>query len=198
MNLHTCTEPLPLFSLWLEEATAHPEIKEPTAMSLATVGQGGVPSVRIVLLKDYDAEGFVFYTNLESRKSMEIRATESAALCFYWMPQDRQVRVVGRVEAIDSATADAYFATRERNRQIGAWASAQSRPMADRSDLDQRIEEVTRRFEGQDVPRPPHWSGWRVVPHEIELWEQRDFRWHERCVFTRKGDGAWVKTWLYP
>jgi pyridoxamine 5'-phosphate oxidase len=196
-TLHSCTEPYGLFSLWLEEAKAHPQIAEPTAMSLATVADN-VPSVRIVLLKDVSEQGFVFYTNLESRKSNEIHATHSAALCFYWMPLDKQVRVVGRAEAMEDALADAYFAGRPRERQIGAWASAQSRPMASREDLDANIALITARFEGQPIPRPPHWSGWRVIPHEIELWEQRPHRWHERCVFTRDPQGGWVKTWLYP
>jgi pyridoxamine 5'-phosphate oxidase len=196
-TLHTCTEPFGLFMRWLEEAKAHPHIAEPTAMSLATVA-GNVPSVRIVLLKDYSEKGFIFYTNLESRKSEEIRATHHAALCFYWMPLDKQVRVVGRVEAVEGAVADAYFASRPRERQIGAWASAQSRPMHSREDLDANIALITARFEGETIPRPPHWSGWRVVPHEIELWEQRPHRWHERCVFARDAKGGWVKTWLYP
>jgi pyridoxamine 5'-phosphate oxidase len=196
-TLHDCTEPHALFSRWLAEATVHPHINEPTAMSLATVANN-VPSVRIVLLKEHDARGFVFYTNLESRKSGEIKITHNAALCFYWMPLDRQVRVVGTVEAVEDTAADAYFKSRARERQIGAWASAQSRPMEERRDLEARIAHITERFEGTEIPRPPHWSGWRVVPHEIELWEQKPHRWHERCVFTRGSHGEWVKTWLYP
>ena len=197
VTLQDCTNPYDLFSLWLEEAKTHPHIPEPTAMALATVA-GDTPSVRIVLLKGYDEKGFVFYTNLESRKSKEIKHTRTASLCFYWMPLDRQVRVVGRVEAVVDAMADAYFASRPRERQIGAWASAQSTPMAARADLEERISLMSERFAGQEVPRPPYWSGWRIVPNEIELWEQRPHRWHERCVFTPLEQGQWDKTWLYP
>ncbi len=197
VSLRDCTDPYDLFSVWFEEAKAHPQINEPTAMSLATVANDA-PSVRIVLLKAYDERGFVFYTNLESRKSREIKHSRTAALCFYWMPLDRQVRVVGTVQAVDDGMADAYFASRPRERQIGAWASAQSSPMTSYDDLEERIALMTERFRGQEILRPPHWSGWRIVPMEMELWQQHPHRWHERCVFMPRAEGGWNKTWLYP
>lgn len=189
--------PIHQFEQWLGEAKAHPEINEPTAMTLATVGAEGNPSARIVLLKEVDARGFVFYTNLESRKSREIHAQPHAALCFYWMPLDKQVRVEGQIHAVSAAESDAYFATRVREKQIGAWASKQSETMESRDALQQRIAEITARFAGQNIPRPPHWGGWRLVPERIEFWQQRDFRLHVRDVYVRTGE-QWQHTLLYP
>src|SRR5262249_50398351 len=150
---------------------------------------GGKPSARIVLLKAFDERGFVFYTNLESRKSREIKANPFAALCFYWMPLDLQVRIEGKIEQVSDAEADAYFATRPRESQIGAWSSLQSRPLDSRDSLVKAVAENTKRFEGKPVPCPPHWSGWRVVPEKIEFWQQGTARLHEREVFMRDGDG---------
>lgn len=192
--MHT---PLAKFSAWLADAAAHPLITEPTAMTLATATPAGVPSARIVLLKAHGPEGLTFYTNFTSRKSVEIKANPHVALVFYWMPLDRQVRIEGTVSEVSAAEADAYFASRPRARQIGAWASAQSQPMAMRSDLETRNAEIEQRFEGADVPRPPHWSGWRVRPKSFEFWIQNAARLHEREIYTADGSG-WQYTLLYP
>lgn len=191
------TEPFALFRQWLEEAAGRSDIAEPTAMSLATCGADSCPSVRIVLLKAHDARGFVFYTNLESRKSRELKENPNAGLCFYWMPLERQVRITGKVEPVGAEEADAYFASRVREKQLGAWASRQSSELPERKLLQTRIEEVRKEFGDGPIPRPPFWSGWRVVPAEVEFWQQGDYRLHERLVFTRKTDG-WEKTFLYP
>lgn len=188
------SDPHQLFDQWFKEACARDDIKEPTAMCLATMGE--MPSARMVLLKEYDARGFVFYTNLESRKSEEIIAQQSAALCFYWAALDKQIRIVGTVEAVSDAEANAYFASRSRGKQIGAWASEQSRPM-EGGGLAARVREFEVRFDGQDVPRPPHWSGWRIVPQEMEFWHQQEFRLHERVRFVRQA-GVWDGAVLYP
>src|SRR5688500_2424152 len=163
--------PIEKFSQWLEEARKHKTINEPTAMSLATANAQGQPSVRIVLLKSFDERGFVFYTNLESRKSDDIRSNPKAAINFYWMPLEKQVRAEGRIEPVSDAEADAYFATRPRERQIGAWSSKQSRPLGNRNMLVQAIKENTKKVEGGPVPRPPFWSGWRLVPDTVEFWQ---------------------------
>jgi len=189
--------PLAQFQLWFDEAKAHPAITEPTAMTLATVSADGKPSARIVLLKEVDARGFAFFTNLESRKSREITASPHAALCFYWMPLNKQVRVEGRITPVTDAESDAYFASRERARQIGAWASRQSEAMETRDTLETRIAEFTTKFEGQPIPRPPYWGGWRLLPDSIEFWQQRDFRLHVRDSYTREGQ-HWQHTLLYP
>ena len=190
--------PITTFSEWLGEATAHPDIKEPTAMTLATVAADGRPSARIVLLKEHDADGFVFFTNYESRKSHELEGG-NAALCFYWMPLDKQVRVEGTVEKISAEESDAYFATRGREKQIGAWASVQSEAMGTRDALEVRITEFTQKFaEQKTIPRPPHWGGWRVVPDTVELWQQRDYRLHERNIYTKAPDGSWHHRLLFP
>lgn len=190
-------EPIKRFSEWLALAKSTPAITEPTAMTLATTTPAGRPSARVVLLKAHDERGFVFYTNLESRKSEEIKSNPYVALCFYWMALDKQIRIEGKIEPVSAAEADAYFASRYRESRIGAWSSQQSRPLASREELLQAIEENTKKFAGGDVPRPPFWSGWRVVPDVIEFWQQIDFRLHDRNVFTRSGD-TWTTQKLYP
>jgi len=193
------TEPIARFRALLDQAIAVPRdrLPEPTAFALATVDATGQPSVRIVLLKHADERGFVFYTNYESRKGRELLATHKAAMCFHWQPLEVQVRVEGAVETVSDAEADAYFASRARGSQIGAWASIQSRPMANQSDLDARVAEMETRYAGADVPRPPHWSGFRIVPRRIEFWRSMPSRLHVRHVYTRDGDG-WSVTQLYP
>ena len=172
-------------------------LPEPTAMTLATVGSDGQPSARLVLLKAVDDGGFVFYTNLRSRKGRDLTANPRAALTFHWQPLEVQVRIEGIAEQVDDGDADAYFATRARSSQIGAWASDQSEPIAREGDLDARVAEAERRFAGRDVPRPPHWSGYRVIPQRIEFWRNRPSRLHERRLFERDGDG-WRERVLYP
>jgi pyridoxamine 5'-phosphate oxidase len=171
-------------------------LPEPTACALATVGADGQPAVRIVLLKDVDARGFVFYTNYESRKGQELLAHPQAAMCFHWQPLERQVRIEGKVRPVTPEEADAYVATRARGSQLGAWASLQSRPM-ERGDLEARMADVEARFADRPVPRPPHWSGFRLVPSRIEFWHNMPSRLHERTVYLREADGWRVET-LYP
>ena len=179
------------------QAVDRSRLPDPTAMALATVSADGVPSVRMVLLKSADERGFVFFTNLESRKGRELAATPRAALCFYWAALDTQIRVEGTVEPVSDAEADAYFATRARESQIGAWASLQSQTLASTDELRARIAEFEARFANQPVPRPPHWTGRRIVPSSIEFWNAGDFRLHERRHFERDGDG-WTLRRLFP
>lgn len=170
---------------------------EPNAMSLATIDGNGQPSVRIVLLKGIDERGFVFYTNYEGRKGRELLTHPKAALCFYWAPLDTQIRIEGSVTEVADSEADAYFATRERRSQIGAWASRQSRPIEFPTALEERVAQYEKKFAGGDVPRPEFWSGFRVVPDRIEFWKGKPNRLHERHLYTRNGDGWRIET-LYP
>lgn len=196
MHIKYDTDPLALFQAWLTEAE-RTEPNDPNAMSLATVGEDGAPSVRMVLLKGVDAHGFSFYTNLGSRKARELDARPNAALCLHWKSLRRQVRIEGPVERVTDAEADAYFATRARVSQLGAWASKQSQVLAGRFELEARVARYTARFALGPVPRPPHWSGYRVLPQRIEFWEDRPFRLHMRALFTRSGEG-WITAELYP
>ncbi len=172
-------------------------IPEPNAMSLGTIEKGGQPSVRIVLLKAFDERGFVFYTNFEGRKGRELLAHPKAGLCFYWPPLDIQVRIEGTVTKVADEEADAYFATRERRSQIGAWASRQSQPLESPTALDERVAKYEKEFKGRDVPRPEFWSGFRVAPDRIEFWKGKPNRLHERHLYTRDGDRWRIET-LYP
>ncbi len=190
-------DPIAKFIAWLDEAGQDATITEPSAMTVATCDHKGNPSARIILLRGVDNRGFAFYTNMESRKSRDIKNNPKAALCFYWMPLNRQVRVEGHIEPVSDAEADAYFISRPREHQISAWASKQSQPMENPKMLEKSFEEQTARFAGQDVPRPPYWSGWRVIPDTIEFWQQGDFRLHDRERFTRDGKG-WTVERLFP
>jgi pyridoxamine 5'-phosphate oxidase len=192
----TTDDPIALFSDLFAQAKQR-GLEEPEAMVLSTVDENGRPSSRYVLLKEVDPRGFVFYTNLESRKARNLAVNPYAALCFYWPPLDKQVRVEGNVERVSDADADAYFATRPRESQIGAWASKQSATLASRETLDRDVEAARARFEGRPVPRPPFWSGFLVVPTTIEFWTRHAARLHDRARFTR-ANGRWVRTLLYP
>jgi pyridoxamine 5'-phosphate oxidase len=191
-------DPFPLFAAWLEQA-GKSEPADPTAMAVATVDADGMPNVRMVLLKGFDHQGFVFYTNLDSQKGRELAAHPKAALNFHWKSLNRQVRVRGPVERVTEAEADAYFATRPKLSQIGAWASKQSSPLESRLALEKAIALYTAKHAIGSVPRPPYWSGFRVVPMLIEFWHDRPFRLHDRVTFQREKLGApWKKTRLYP
>jgi pyridoxamine 5'-phosphate oxidase len=192
-------DPIQRFIALLDRARGTPQIVEPTAMTLATVGADGRPSVRVVLLKGIDEDGLVFYTNLESRKGKEALAQPDVALVFWWPPLESQIRFEGRAERVSDEDADAYFATRPRGSQLGAWASAQSEPIASRAELEAKLADVTEKFEGMPVPRPPHWSGLRVRPVAIEFWKNRPNRLHERELYTREKQGApWYVQLLNP
>jgi pyridoxamine 5'-phosphate oxidase len=173
-------------------------IPEPNAMALATSTPDGRPSVRMVLLKGFDEAGFVFYTNLESRKARDLRANPHAALCFHWKAIGKQIRIEGRTEQVSDLEADEYFATRARGSQLGAWSSMQSSPLESRDELLQRVQETEARFAGTDIVRPPFWSGFRVIPDRIEFWTNGEFRLHDRLVFERELEGAWRVVRLYP
>jgi len=189
-------DPFSLFADWFADAKRK-EPNDPNAMALATADETGLPDVRMVLLKDFDADGFVFYTNLESAKGLQIGANPQAALCFHWKSLRRQVRLRGAVEPVTPDEADAYFASRARDSRIGAWASKQSRPLESRFALEKAVAREAARFGLGTVPRPPHWSGFRLKPQHFEFWRDRPFRLHDRLVFDRR-DAGWTSSRLYP
>lgn len=191
-------EPYALFDAWLADAGGS-EPNDPNAVALATVDEDGLPNVRMVLLKGFDERGFVFYTNFESRKGTEILAARKAAMCFHWKSLRRQVRIRGEVEIVGDAEADEYYASRPRGSRIGAWASKQSRPLESRFALEKAVAEYTARYAVGTIPRPPHWSGFRIRPVSIEFWHDRPFRLHDRIEFRRTADGrGWEKVRMYP
>jgi pyridoxamine 5'-phosphate oxidase len=190
------TDPFQLFDEWFAEAR-EAESNDPEAMALATANSAGNPSVRMVLMKGHGRDGFVFYTNEQSDKGRQLEENPSAALLFHWKTLRRQVRIAGQVARVADEEADAYFATRSRDSQLGAWGSAQSLPLENCAVFEARYEEMKRRFEGQQVPRPPHWGGYRVAPQRIEFWSDRPHRLHERRLFTL-ADGRWTEGLLYP
>lgn len=190
-------DPFALFDEWFAKAQAS-EPNDPNAMALATADSVGNPSVRMVLLKGHGADGFDFYTNEESKKGQDLNGNSSAAILFHWKTLRRQVRIEGEVKRVPDEDADAYFATRSRDSQLGAWASDQSRPLESREVFKARYEEMKARFENQSVPRPPHWGGFRLVPLIFEFWQDRPHRLHERRVFVGQNDGSWSEGLLYP
>ena len=191
------TDPFARFQDWMTEAWRH-EPDDANAMTLATATPDGTPSARIVLLKGADARGFVFYTNLESRKGGELAANSRAALLFHWKPLGRQIRIEGRVEHVTDAEADAYYATRARISRLGAWASDQSRVLPDRAELERRLASYEAKYPGEDIPRPPNWSGFRIVPARFEFWQNMPFRLHDRTVYTKAANGGWTLGKLFP
>jgi pyridoxamine 5'-phosphate oxidase len=196
-TLPTETNPLAWFDRWMAEAVAS-EPSDPNAMTVVTVGSGGKPSARTILLKGVDQRGFVFFTNTHSRKGDELGASALISLLFYWKSLARQIRVEGRVEPVTAAEADAYFATRARISRLGAWASEQSRPLSERAELERRLKHFDEKYPGEDIPRPPHWSGYRVLPDRFEFWQDMPFRLHDRTVFERSTDGGWSRGKLFP
>jgi pyridoxamine 5'-phosphate oxidase len=190
-------DPFAKFDDWIAEAWTH-DPEDANAMTLATTTPDGLPSARIVLLKGADARGFVFYTNKQSRKAGELAANTRAALLFHWKPLGRQVRIEGRVADVTDAEADAYYATRARISRLGAWASDQSRVLPDRAVLERRLAEYEAKYPGEDIPRPPYWSGYRVIPERFEFWQNMPFRLHDRTVYTRTASGDWAVGKLFP
>ena len=191
-------EPFTLFGTWLKDAEAS-EINDPNAVALATVDENGLPNVRMVLLKEFDTRGFVFYTNFESQKGREILGQKKAAMCFHWKSLRRQVRLRGEVEVVSDEEADIYYRSRPLGSRIGAWASKQSRPLESRFALEKAVAEYTARYAFGDVPRPTHWSGFRIRPTSIEFWHDRKFRLHDRIEFRRETvDSPWTKVRMYP
>lgn len=196
MHAEQTTDPMALFQEWFALARAK-EINDSDAVALATADGDGQPNARMVLLKGADERGFVFYTNSESQKGTELAANPRAALCFHWKSLRRQVRVQGAVAPIGEAESDAYFASRPRDSQVGAWASQQSRPLESRFALEKAVARYAAKFAVGEIPRPPYWMGFRLEPQRIEFWQDRPFRLHDRHVFTRAGSG-WHQQWLYP
>jgi pyridoxamine 5'-phosphate oxidase len=192
----TSDDPIALFNSWFAEAR-EAETNDPNAMALATATRDGKPSVRMVLLKAHGPDGFTFYTHVGSRKGQEISSNPNVALLFHWKSLGRQIRIEGAIERVSPAEADAYFATRGRDSQLGAWASDQSQPLPDRATFEARFKEAEQKFEGTEVPRPSGWLGFRVVPERIEFWTAREHRLHERRLFTRTA-GGWAEGLLYP
>ena len=196
-DLDTDADPLALFATWLSDAETS-EIDDPNAMALATVDAGGLPNVRMVLLKDFDASGFVFYGSRQSQKGVELAAIPRAALCFHWKSIGRQVRIRGEVTEVSPEEADAYFKTRPKGSRIGAWASQQSRPLKSRFALEKAVTKFTAKYGLGHVPRPNHWTGYRLAPSAIEFWSRQTFRLHDRIAFERQPDGSWAGMRLYP
>ena len=196
-SVQLVTDPFARFQEWMEEAWAH-EPEDANAMTLATATPDGTPAARIVLLKGTDQRGFVFYTNKESRKGEELAANARAAVLFHWKPLGRQVRIEGYVEHVADAEADAYYATRPRISRLGAWASDQSRALPDRAEFERRLAANEARYPSDDIPRPPHWSGYRIIPQRFEFWQNMPFRLHDRTVYTKAPDGGWTIGKLYP
>ncbi|VWX60091.1 pyridoxamine 5'-phosphate oxidase [Sphingorhabdus sp. 109] len=190
------TDPFSLFESWYAEARTT-ELNDSNAMTIATTDASGQPSARMVLLKGHGPDGFVFYTNQQSRKAGDIAENPKGAILFHWKSLRRQIRIEGHIATVADSLADAYFATRSRDSQLGAWASDQSRPLSDRATFEARFAEMTKRFEGGDVPRPPHWSGYCLTPVRFEFWQDRAHRLHERLTFVRDGDN-WTEGLLYP
>jgi len=191
-------DPIEQFRVWFDDAVARSGLADPNAMCLSTLSPEGMPEGRIVLLKGVDPAGFVFYTNLESNKGRALMANPRAALTFHWDRLARQVRVQGRVEAVTGEEADLYYSSRPRGSRLGAWASEQSRPLPDRETLEARIRELDEQFPGEEIPRPPHWSGFRVLPERVEFWQGRTSRLHDRFVYRPGGDGVWMIQRLNP
>jgi len=200
MAIPVLDDPFHLFELWYQEAEACAAIEDHNAMTLATADEDGIPDARVVLLKGHDERGFVFYTNLTSRKAKQLSENPNAALCFYWMPLEKQVRIRGAVTPVAEEEADAYHATRPRQSQIGAWASKQSRPIEARFALERRIARYTAKFGLSKVPRPEFWSGFRLKPAAIEFWLKQPFRLHDRALYTRDPEqpGGWKRQRLFP
>ena len=189
--------PFKIFADWFAEAERH-ELNDPNAMSLATSGDAGLPSLRIVLLKGYDTRGFCFFTNTLSRKGKQLEKSPAVAACFHWKSSRRQVRIEGKAERVSEAEADDYFFSRPRGSQIGAWASLQSTHLDNRHTLEKRVKEFEEKFSGAPVPRPPHWSGYRIIPSMIEFWQDMPFRLHDRVIFTLDKKGSWQHERWYP
>jgi pyridoxamine 5'-phosphate oxidase len=196
MEINPAQNPIELFKEWMAEAYKTEPV-DPDAMALATVGPNGFPSVRMVLLKSVEHSGFCFYTNMESRKGRELESNPQVALCFHWKSQERQVRVEGKAERIPAPLVDVYFKTRHYLSRLGAWASQQSRPLASRQELEDRVKEYEQKFQGQEIPCPPHWVGFRVVPQKIEFWQEGKGRLHDRFLFMRDGE-KWAMARLNP
>ena len=197
MHFTNRKDPLELFNDWLTEAQAS-EPNDPTATALATVDPSGMPNVRMVLLKGHDDRGFIFYTNFEGTKGQEVLASMKAAMGFHWKSLRRQVRIRGNVELVSEEEADVYYNSRHPQSRLGAWASDQSRPLADRETLVKRLQDAEEKYGTEDIPRPPHWSGFRIIPESIELWQDGEFRLHDRIVFSRVAGDGWDIQRLYP